>query len=150
LVVHHYGKPDKDGRADSHQTRGASSIKDWCDTLLGVSRQKGEQILRKLEFIKVRNGPEPKPVTLERDKDSFIHRVIEDDDLCLPGKVRTILESLGGEIKGQGDLIKAIMEDTGCKDRRARHFIKQALEQYAILQRDDEKDKRMKIYFVNT
>ena len=53
IVMHHYGKPGKEESGANYRTRGASSIRDSDDTLLGFSRQKSNDlVLRNLEFIK--------------------------------------------------------------------------------------------------
>ncbi len=145
IVVHHYGKPTAE-TAMAHRTRGASSIRDWCDTLIGVSRGKGEAIVRTLDFIKVRNGPEPKRLVLERSKENFLHTVTDDADVCPPEKVRAILASLGGCVEGQERLRAAIMAEVGCKERRARHFINQAVDRGSIICEDHPADSRKKIY----
>ena len=41
IVIHHFGKPTENS-ITAHRTRGASSIKDWADTLLAVTRKKHE------------------------------------------------------------------------------------------------------------
>lgn len=149
IILHHYGKPSAES-AGSHRTRGASSIKDWCDTLIGVSRKKGDTILRTLDFLKVRNGPEPKPVTLERSKENFLHTLIDDDDICPPGKVRAILEQLGGQVDSQEKLLQAIIKETDCKVKRARHFIAQAVSQGSIICEDHLSDFRKKVYRIES
>ena len=147
IVIHHFGKP-QEGLATAHRTRGASSIRDWADTLIAVTRKKHEsRILRLLEFIKVRNGPEAKPILLERDE-YFLHHVTEEDMLCPPEKVKAILEALGGKVEGQEPLKQAIMETTGCNERSARSFINLAVERKAIKCNEHSQDSRKKIYAV--
>jgi DNA primase catalytic core len=146
-IVHHFGKPTENSPT-AHRTRGASSIRDWADTLLALTRKKHEQkILRLLEFIKVRNGPEPKPILLERNE-NFLHRATEEDILCPPEKVKAILEAQGGRVEGQAQLREAIIKETGCGDRRARDFISLAIERRVIICEPDPKDSRKKIYAV--
>jgi hypothetical protein len=146
-IVHHFGKPTENS-ITAHRTRGASSIRDWADTLVALTRKKHEhKILRLLEFIKVRNGPEPKPILLERDE-HFLHHPTDDDVLCPPEKVKAILEALGGRVEGQKRLREAIIETTGCGDRRARDYINLAIERQAIRCEPDPRDSRKKIYAV--
>lgn len=141
-------KPPSSENSGTQRTRGASSIKDWADTLLGVSKKRGETILRSIEFLKVRNGPEPKTLTLERNKENFLHKVINADDFCPPERVAAILESLGGRVEGQELLKKAIISEVDCKERRARHFISQALSRATICCETNPEDSRKRIYFV--
>ena len=146
IVVHHYGKPGKEDAGGQYRTRGASSIKDWADTLLGFSRQKShDQILRKLEFLKVRNGPEPKPLILARDKETFLSRVNDEERLCSPAMVRGLVEGSGGQV-GHEELVKAIQHASGCKNRRAREFLQEAITFGYVLSEDHPTDKRKKIY----
>jgi hypothetical protein len=149
MVIHHFGKP-QEGLATAHRTRGSSSIRDWADTLIAVTRKKHEhKTLRLLEFIKVRNGPEPKPILLERDE-YFIHTRVDDDILCPPERVKAILEALGGQTQDQAKFIEAIIEATKCSDRSAREFINLAIERKIIGCEPNPKDKRRKIYRVET
>jgi KaiC/GvpD/RAD55 family RecA-like ATPase len=147
ILIHHFGKPTENS-ITAHRTRGASSIRDWADTLIAVTRKKHEhRILRLIEFIKVRNGPEPRPILLERDE-NFLHHITEEDMLCPPEKVKAILEALGGRVEGQEPLKQAIMKATGCIEKSARSFIKLAVDRKAIKCNEHPKDSRKKIYAV--
>ncbi|MGO9175651.1 MAG: AAA family ATPase [Desulfobaccales bacterium] len=147
LLIHHFGKPTENS-ITAHRTRGASSIRDWADTLIAVTRKKHEhRILRLIEFIKVRNGPEPKPILLERDE-YFLHHITEEDMLCPPEKVKAILTTLGGKVEGQEALKQAIMETTGCNDKSARTYISLAVNRKAIKCDPNPRDSRKKIYAV--
>jgi hypothetical protein len=148
IVIHHFGKP-QEGLTTAHRTRGASSIRDWADTLVAITRKKHEsRILRLLEFIKVRNGPDIKPILLERDE-HFLHHITEEDMLCSPEKVREILTELGGKSEGQEPLKKAIMEQTNCGDRSAANFIALAMERKTIKTQKHPTNGRMKLYVVS-
>lgn len=148
FLVHHFGKPNENS-ITSHRTRGASSIKDWADTLVALTRKKNEhRILRLLEFVKIRSGPEFKPLLLERDKESFLHHIAEDNTACPPEKVKEILQTLGGKVEGQEPLIAAISKVSGCKDRAARSFIKTAVERGLIKEGTCDRDGRLKTYYV--
>jgi hypothetical protein len=148
VVVHHYGKPGKEEIAGMYRTRGASSIRDWADTLLGFSRKKHDDlVLRKLVFLKVRNGPEPKPLVLARDKETFLHRVSDGDTVCSPGKVRTILEGLSGQVERK-ELLRAIQAAVGCQERRARDFLQDAVKFDYVRSQEHPDDSRKKIYRV--
>jgi hypothetical protein len=145
IVMHHFGKPTETS-VTAHRTRGASSIRDWADTLITLTPKKHEhKTLKLIEFIKVRNGPEPKPILLERNE-YFLHHVTEEYMLCPPEKVKAILEALGGRVEGQELLKQAIMDATGCNDKSARSFIKLAVERKAISCAPDSADARKKIY----
>jgi DNA primase catalytic core len=145
MLIHHFGKPNEN-TTTAHRTRGASSIKDWADTLVAVTRKKHEhRILRLVEFIKVRNGPERKPMLIERDE-NFLHHITEEDMLCPPEKVREILTGLGGHIEGQEPLKQAIIEAVGCSPRSAATFISLAVERGTIRAEPNPVDSRKKIY----
>lgn len=146
IIVHHYGKPGKEDAGGQYRTRGASSIRDWADTLLGFSRQKSnDQILRKLEFLKVRNGPEPKPLILARDKETFLSRVNDEERLCSPATIRSLIKGFGGQV-GHDDLVGAIQHAGGYKERRAREFLQKAIDFGYVVSENDPNDKRKKIY----
>ena len=148
IVVHHYGKPGKEEVSGVYRTRGASSIRDWADTLIGFSRHKSDElVLRDLEFLKVRNGPEPKPLILERDKDTFLHRVSDGGTVCSPGRVRAIVEGFGGQVERQ-PLIRGIQAAVGCQERRASDYLQGAITYGYVRSSPDPLDARKTIYEV--
>ena len=116
------------------------------------SRRKGarksgkRRTLWKLDFIKVRNGPEPKPLLLKRDDDYIIHTFAEEDVLCPPTKVAQILEGLGGRVEGQKNLKEAIIDQVKCGERSAKNFISIAVERGIITATPHPNNGRMKIY----
>jgi len=127
ILVHHFGKPTE-GYELNHRIRGASSIRDWADTIITITKKPhSHKILRKLTFTKVRNGPEHPPILLQRDTKYFTHSVVEEETLVSPYKVAEILQSLGGRIESQTQLIEAIAEETGCGKRSAVKYIKEAV-----------------------
>jgi len=149
IVIHHYGKPGKEEGGGAYRTRGASSIKDWADTLVGISRkQHDEKVLRKIDFLKVRHGPEPKPFILERDMQTFLHSVADGETLCSEAKVRAIVKDLGGEAERQ-EVLRAIQKAVGCQERRAREFLDTALELNYVKSKDHPTDGRKKIIKVS-
>jgi len=134
ILIHHFGKPSE-GQANRYRTRGAQSIIDWAVTAAGfMAKHHESRVLRTLEFFKVRDGAMPKPLLLERDENFLLTR-IEEDTLCPPGKVREILEDLGGEVEKQRALIDAITEEAGCSPRSAQTFIRRAVEMKAIIEK---------------
>jgi KaiC/GvpD/RAD55 family RecA-like ATPase len=146
ILIHHFGKPHE-GQDNAHRTRGASSIRDWADTLITITRKPHEQrTLRKLDFIKVRNGPEPKPLLLKRDDDYFIHTVAEEDVLCPPTKVAQILERLGGRVEGKMNLKEAIMEEVKCGEKTARNAIGLAIERGMVQETSHPAKASKKVY----
>jgi hypothetical protein len=95
--------------------------------------------------VKVRNGPEPKPLLLERDE-YFLHHVTEEDMLCPPGKVREILASLGGKVEGQDKLKDAIMREIKCSEKSARTYIAAAVSYKTIKCNIDPENRKQKVY----
>ncbi|MBW2306722.1 MAG: AAA family ATPase [Deltaproteobacteria bacterium] len=144
IVIHHYGKPNQE-LGSSWRARGASSIRDWCDTMIGMELRPHEhKTFISLDFIKIRNGPKKKPLFLERGED-FIHRIADEDMMCPPSRVREILEELGGKVETQAILKTAIMETASCKDRTARNCIKTAIEKMVIREIQDGRKKGYEI-----
>ena len=138
IVIHHFGKPSQDQNA-AHRARGASSVRDWCDTMAHLLRKPNEhRILRTLEFVKVRNGPEHRPILLERTE-NFLHIQTEDDMKVTPGQVRETLNAMGGTVRGQVALSKAIEEKHNCSERSARTYIREAVKMKAIREIKDGK-----------
>ena len=146
IVIHHFGKPSQD-RTTAYRFRGAMSIKDWCDTMIAVTVKRHEnRVLRDVKFIKVRHGPEPKAIMVERDE-NFIHTLTEEETLCPPGRVKAILEDLGGWAESQKALIDAIVKETSCGSRSANSFIRRAVDVEAIIE-NDQGSGRKKTYHV--
>ena len=126
IIVHHFGKPSAD-RDDAYRYRGASSIKDWADSMLSMTaRPHRTKILRDVNFLKVRHGSEPKAFLVERDE-HFLHTIVEVDTICPPRKVRDILSGLGGKVDSQGELIEAIQEEFKCHKNSASACVRAAV-----------------------
>lgn len=134
IVIHHFGKPGQDGGSPArYRVRGASGITDWADCVMVYTRKAHEhKALRYLENTKMRNAKELKPRLLERNG-NFLSTVVDEDTLCPPSRVVTILETLGGEVLAQKVLVEAIMHETECGDRSARAFIKETERQKMIV-----------------
>ena len=134
IVIHHFGKP-VDGVQTKWRTRGASSMLDWCDTMLAATDKSHPlRILRRIEFIKVRNGPRPGPILLERDE-NFVHRITEEGGLCTIAHVRGALKEAGGGLECQKDLIKALKTATGCCEKTARVNIAEAVKLNMVIEK---------------
>lgn len=158
VVVHHFGKPGENDKDVEYRYRGASSIKDWADTMISVTRKPHEdRILRNVYFNKIRNGPEQKPLLLERSKgcprdengeliENFIHTIVDEESLCPPEKVTEILEDLGGSIDGQKEFIALINKEADCKDRAAAKYIRKAVEKGTIKESSLGPGRKKKYY----
>ena len=130
IVIHHFGKPGETFTENFYRIRGASSIMDWAYTVITFTRKPHEEkTLRKLEFVKVRDGKQPKPFVVERDPETFLCRFYDDGNLVSPALVRDILEEMfNGIVERQGDLRKAVMEKTGCGERTASEAIRRTVD----------------------
>ena len=146
IVIHHFGKPSE-GQATVYRTRGASSIVDWAVTAMAFTVKPHEhKTIRQLEFIKVRDGAVPKPVLLERDE-NFLLNITDEDTLCPPGRVKEILEDLGGSVDTQRPLVDAIIRDVNCTGRSARRYLKRAIE-LKVIQEINQGQGKPKGYYV--
>lgn len=132
IVVHHYGKPVKE-RDDAYRLRGASSIKDWADTVISMTRKKHEEKdLFLLRFDKVRHGIKPKPFLCERN-DNFVSIKTEEDAMITPKEVQDILMGeLGGEAETKVELVRALRQGFDCGESTARIAIDRAEEMELI------------------
>lgn len=126
-VLHHFGKPTEKGTVE-HRARGASAIKDWCDSMLALTVKKAQDGYRhEITFVKVRNGRQPKPINLERDE-NLVFQVFNEVLAFPPERVAAIIKAKGGRVNGQAGLVEAIQEIAGCGEKAARTYIKAALE----------------------
>jgi archaellum biogenesis ATPase FlaH len=132
-VLHHFGKPTEKGTVE-HRARGASAIRDWCDSMLALTVKKVQDGYRhELTFVKVRNGRQPKPITLERDE-NLVFQVIEEELKFPPEQVAVLIKAKDGRINGQAELVEAIQELAGCGEKAARAYIRAAIEEGVILE----------------
>ena len=105
IVVHHFGKPQK-GQDNAHRARGASAIRDWADTMMALTHEKDNaRILRRVEFPKIRHGPELRPFFIEKDQETFLSRetIVADQ---YSENVAEIVRKNGGRIEGMNKLAK--------------------------------------------
>jgi archaellum biogenesis ATPase FlaH len=138
-VLHHFGKPNEKGAVE-HSARGASAIRDWCDTMLALTVKKVQDGYRhEIIFAKVRNGRQPKPITLERDE-NLVFQVIEEALKFPPDRVALLIEAKGGRVNGKVELIEAIQELAGCGEKAAREYIRVAIEHGTILEIDGKRE----------
>tara|TARA_Y100000310_G_C20677625_1_gene814017 strand:- start:291 stop:1628 length:1338 start_codon:yes stop_codon:yes gene_type:complete len=147
IVVHHFGKPAKDGNDISlaYRARGASAIRDWADTKVGVLKKKNEdRILRELHFTKIRNGPARPEILLERDN-FFCHKIVTEETLCTVDIVVEILHRMGGNAESQAPLLEEIMSETGCGQRTAHRKLKESVDAGYV---KTVTDGRKKGYFI--
>jgi len=137
-VLHHFGKPTDSGTTE-HRARGASAIRDWTDTMLALTVKKAQDGYRhEITFVKVRNGRQPKPITLERDE-NLVFQVIEEALKFPPEQVALLIKAKGGRVNGKAELVGAIQDLIGCGEKTARDCIKAAIEASAILEVEGER-----------
>ena len=74
--------------------------------------------------------------------------VTDEDTLCPPAKVREILDSIGGEVDKQSQLVEAIMNEVDCSPRSAQTFIYRAVEMKAIIEKSTGIRGHAKGYFI--
>ena len=117
---------------------------DWAYTVLTFTRRPHEStMLRKIDFVKVRDGKQPKPFIVERDPETFLCQYHDEDSLVSPAFVKSILdEEFNGMVDGQKEFVKAIMAKAQCSDRTARTGIKRAVELKQIFEMDQGNGKQ--------
>lgn len=132
IIAHHFGQPGKKGEEISlrYRMRGASSIRDWADTIMtlrstGTEDNPGNG--RVLDYVKIRNGPPRPPLQLLRNK-YFVHEVQESEERKAPLElVKEIVRDHGKEIKSQNQLIRMIRERADCSRDTAFYAVKECL-----------------------
>lgn len=109
IVVHHEGKPGDVNKLSKWRFRGATSIRDWADTMIGYIHKPNNEakVMRILTFDKVRHGPEPANILLERDE-NFIHHIVEEDLAVPTSLIAEAFSELGGKAKSRAELYKII------------------------------------------
>lgn len=134
IVIHHFGQPaskQKDEIPLRYRLRGASSIRDWADTIitLRATGEKKERLgsSRMLDFIKIRNGPPRAPLYLERNG-NFVHTLTEEQRTVPLALVKEIVKHQGKEIDSQNQLIKEIRKRVDCSRGSAFNAIRECME----------------------
>jgi hypothetical protein len=147
IIVHHFTKHNEK-RGAEYRLRGATSIRDWTDTLITLERQnnEGKQLLS-LNFSKVRYGSERRPITLERDPYTLLHNVSEDSGLKVSAEdvFQILYSKFSGKVDKKKMLIDAIMDEFECSDRTAMYAIKHAVEQNLVGEKQDGRTKTIYI-----
>jgi len=124
IVLHHHGKPSKDKK---WEFRGASSIRDWADTMVALLPRPTpdhSKVLRLLRFDKIRHGPGRPDILFERDR-NFCHLLSEEELKAPASFVVKILRELGGNVP-LNELAKAIGEAAGISKATAYRAINAA------------------------
>jgi len=143
IVIHHFGKPGEYEKGNAWRIRGASSIMDWAYTAISFTGKSHEdKTLRKLEFVKVRDGKQPKPFYVERDPETFLCSYYDEQSLASPNVVAAILgDEFNGDTDQQMPLVKAIIEKTKCAERTAKAGIRNAVQMKLIYEYPGENKK---------
>ena len=135
IIIHHFGQPatnQKDEIPLRYRLRGASAIRDWADTIItlrSTSKAENPGLGRLLDFIKIRNGPQRPPLSLERNS-HFVHQVTEDSRKASPITVAKVVsenQDKHGFQGSQNDLIRLVMEHCECSTGTAHTAIKEAI-----------------------
>lgn len=147
IVIHHFGKPGEYEKGNTWRIRGASSIMDWAYTAMTFTRKPHEEkTLRKIEFVKVRDGKQPKPFLVERDPGTFLCSYYDEEGLVTPTLIANVLkDEFNGTVDKQSELVDLIMQRAGCGNRTARAGIKNALRMKSIYEFQGQ-NKRFKGY----
>jgi len=130
IVVDHFGKPTE-SQDGAHRTRGASSKKDWCDTLIGLTVKPHEsKVLRLVTFHKVRHGPDgvQRPTVLVERDAYFLHWPVREDELLPAEKVAEILIDLGGRAESKTAFSAELAKQVPCSKATAWRSLTRALE----------------------
>jgi hypothetical protein len=127
IILHHHGKPSRDKKNTKWEFRGATSIRDWADTMVALlpKPQKGSnKIVRLLRFDKVRHGHDRQDLLLVRDH-FFCHLTTEEETKAPPSLVILTLKELGGKVQ-LNELARAIAEKASTTTRTAYRAIDSA------------------------
>lgn len=149
IVIHHFSQPASNAQDEvplRYRLRGASSIRDWADSIIvvqatGKSENPGPG--RKLTFTKIRNGPRRMPIFLERDR-NFVHHRTDDKRKATAITVVEVVKVHGGDDQFHGsknELTQLIQETANCSRKTAQDAIREATESGQVGEevRDGEK-----------
>lgn len=132
ILIHHFGKPSEAYQSNDYRLRGAQAIRDWADTAVTImpvkSLDDSRYAFRRLEFIKLRNGPYHPPLMLRRNQ-SFIHEITEDPRRSPSELLLLVVGRFGHEATSEQYLIKKMQEIAGKKYNKAtlKNTVKDAL-----------------------
>ncbi|MHB8084262.1 MAG: bifunctional DNA primase/polymerase [Dehalococcoidia bacterium] len=135
IVIHHEGKPGEKGdKLSRWRFRGASSIRDWCDTMIGllIRENKEDRIMRTLSFDKIRHGARQRALILERNKRHWTYELTEENVKVPFSLIADCLQDMGGLSMGKAPLAKNIMKRANCSMRTVYNAIDQAMDKILI------------------
>ena len=105
------------------------TVRDWADTIVTItSKTVPNQTVRRLDFVKIRNGRDRLPIELRRDE-NFCHHVLgEDAGPFSPTEVRRVLqERFNGEVDKKEQLVRAVAEEAQCAEKTASRYVSKAI-----------------------
>jgi hypothetical protein len=136
LLAHHHRK-SPEGTEDFDAARGARAIQDWARTVVSLTARgkvDGRDRIR-MTFTKLNYGPMPPgAITLERDPETLLVRVVEEVEICSPERAAQSLEEMGGSAERKADWYAAIEKATGCSDRTARQAGTEAVKRGLVVE----------------
>lgn len=137
ILIHHFGKPSETMRGNDYRIRGAQAIRDWADTAIAITAVKNldtdNHAYRRLEFIKIREGPYHPPLMLKRDE-NFLCTITEDVEESPSAALLALVYRSGKSIHGKKELEIKLQEICRCTAQIARLTIKESLESGGVVQ----------------
>ena len=149
IVCHHFGKP-VEGRSGATQFRGSSSITDYPDSYLMLTRHhKEDRNLVKVSF-ELRNAEEPEPMILHRDPCTLWYEMVDIESQKKAHVIDAVncLKALGGSTGKRQNLLDALIDKTGASKRLVNDVLKDAETSGAILTKSMGGQGNPKLYYL--
>ena len=96
-----------------------------------------------MKFEKVRYAAEPKPIILERDENTLLHKVSTESGLKVSAEnvVQVLNTKFSGKVEKKKDLEAAIADEFDCSTRTASDAIKRAIELQLVIEKQEGRTK---------
>ena len=136
VIVHHFGKPQKDsGRSGAQLLRGSSVIFDYADSYISLSNNRKEDKRYVKAHFELRNEEDPPTISLFRNPDSLWYEIVDTGEglKVTAAEVIRALEQFREPITST-ILITEVIDKTGASERTIRTKIRELVDDHIILE----------------
>jgi hypothetical protein len=136
IIVHHFGKPQKDsGRSGAQLLRGSSVIFDYADSYISLSNNRKEDKRYVKAVFELRNEEDPMPLSLFRNSDSLWYEIVDTGEglKVTAAEIIKALEQFREPITST-ILLTEVMDKTGASERTIRTKIRELVDDHIVLE----------------
>jgi hypothetical protein len=148
IIVHHFGKPQKDsGRSGAQLLRGSSVIFDYADSYISLSNNHKEDKRYVRAYFELRNEEDTNPVSLFRNSESLWYEIVDTGEglKVTAAEIIKALEQFRGQVSST-ILLTEVMDKTGASERIIRQKIRELVIDNIISEETEKGRSHAKLY----